>query len=315
MVPTLTVTARIRSALRVFAFAAGAPGLLRLPCRPMKSALVLIVFLSLTSLRGGDEVSASATAASPPYRLYAGDQLHIGVRGHDDLTVSTRIPADGRMQFPLLGTIEGVTGRTPESIRYELVTRLADGFLVRPEVTVTVAEFAPRQAYVQGAVVRPSAVSLSPFVPMSALQAVSSAGGLMPDANHLGVVVVREEPPGSGKRVALQVPGEDTPEAIAKDIILAPGDLVIAPRLDRVFIFGQVRLPGAINLPSQERLTVAKAISIAGGFDRFAKQEEVQLLRGGQVISTNVKAALEGKAGADQELRPGDTVFVPESRF
>ncbi len=280
----------------------------------MKLATVIFTLLMLTALWGAEGELAS-TAAPAPYLLYPGDQLIIGVRGHDDLAVSTRIPADGTVQFPLLGSITDVTGRTPEAVRRELVSRLADGFLVRPEVTVTVEEFAPRQAYVQGAVVRPSAVSLSPFVPMTALQAVSSSGGLMPDANHLGVVVVRESPAGSGKRIALKVPGEDTPEAIAQDIVLAPGDLVIAARLDRVFIFGQVRIPGAINLPSQERLTVAKAISIAGGFDRFAKQEEVQLLRGGNVLSVNVKAALEGKAGSDQELRPGDTVFVPESRF
>jgi protein involved in polysaccharide export with SLBB domain len=56
---------------------------------------------------------------------------------------------------------------------------------------------------------------------------------------------------------------------------------------------------------------------MAGGFTRFARQGEVQLIRAGKpVLAVDVKAVLSGNTDVqDPELGPGDTVFVPESRF
>ena len=61
----------------------------------------------------------------------------------------------------------------------------------------------------------------------------------------------------------------------------------------------------------------AKAISIAGGFDKYAKEAEVQLIRAGQKVrSVDVRGILDGSAGVeDLPLKPGDTVFIPEGRF
>ncbi len=92
---------------------------------------------------------------------------------------------------------------------------------------------------------------------------------------------------------------------------------MIVPRLDRVYIIGRVREAGAVNLPAQQQLTVSKAISLAGGFDRFAKQDAVQLLRAGDKVRiVQVREILGGDSDQrDPVLKPGDTVFVPESRF
>jgi protein involved in polysaccharide export with SLBB domain len=75
--------------------------------------------------------------------------------------------------------------------------------------------------------------------------------------------------------------------------------------------------PGAVNLPSQEVLTVSKAVSLAGGFSQYAKQGEVQLMHSGKRVQVvDVRAILTGDAKVqDPVLEPGDTVFVPESRF
>jgi len=82
-------------------------------------------------------------------------------------------------------------------------------------------------------------------------------------------------------------------------------------------VLGQVQYPRAVPIPAREVLTVSKAISLAGGFGRFAKDSRVQLLRrGAQPATVDVRAVLASEAGAsDPELRAGDTIFVPESRF
>jgi protein involved in polysaccharide export with SLBB domain len=70
-----------------------------------------------------------------------------------------------------------------------------------------------------------------------------------------------------------------------------------------------------VPVPADEHLTVSKAISLAGGFGRFARETSVQLVRRGeQPVVVDVQAVLAGRA-EDPVLRAGDTVFVPESRF
>ena len=92
--------------------------------------------------------------------------------------------------------------------------------------------------------------------------------------------------------------------------------MVVVPRLDRVYIVGQVQRPGAISMPAEGELTTSKAITLAGGFGKFAREREVQLLRPDQPPRTiDVRSVLEGNRDADAELLPGDTLFVPESRF
>ena len=109
----------------------------------------------------------------------------------------------------------------------------------------------------------------------------------------------------------------DKIDSLVNDIELQPNDVIIVPRLDRVYIIGHVGKPGAVNLPSQEVLTVSKAVSLAGGFSQYAKQSEVQLMRAGKHVQVvDVRAILTGSSKEqDPVLGPGDTVYVPESRF
>ena len=62
------------------------------------------------------------------------------------------------------------------------------------------------------------------------------------------------------------------PETLSNDINLEPGDIVVVPRLDRIYISGRVLKPGAINLPRDHQLTLSQALSLVGGFATFAKE-------------------------------------------
>jgi polysaccharide biosynthesis/export protein len=251
------------------------------------------------------------------YTLYPGDLLKVEVFDHQDLTTTLRIPANGTVPFPLIGEVTGVVGRSVSSFTHEVSKRLLEGYIRQAVVTATVIEFSPRFVYVMGNVAKPGGVPLSPFIQLTAMQSIGQAGGFLEDANRGGTLVIRDDPNQPGAKIGLAVPVTDKVDSLVGDVELKPNDIIIVPRLDRVYIIGHVGKPGAVNLPSQEVLTVSKAVSLAGGFSQYAKQGEVQLMRAGKRVQVvDVRAILTGDAKIqDPVLEPGDTVFVPESRF
>jgi polysaccharide export outer membrane protein len=258
-------------------------------------------------------------SVAPPrdYTLYPGDLVKVEIFDHQDLTTTLRIPANGLVPFPLIGDITGVVGRSVDQFTSEIARRLLDGYIRQAVVTATVIEFSPRFVYVMGNVAKPGSVPLSPFIQLTAMQSIGQAGGFLEDANRAGTQVIRDDPAIPGAKIGLPVPVSDKADSLVSDVELKPNDIIIVPRLDRVYIIGQVGKPGAVNLPSQEVLTVSKAVSLAGGFSQYAKQADVQLMRAGtRVQVVDVRAILTGDTKIqDPVLQPGDTVFVPESRF
>lgn len=252
-------------------------------------------------------VVPGANSAKPvtAARLLPGDLVRIEVFDNPDLQQTIRIPAAGTAPFPLIGAIDHLAGRDTSEVADELRRRLEDGYLRRAEVTVTVLEFAPRTAYVMGSVGRAGPVTLTSSGSTTALQAVGEAGGFTEDADLHRIQVLH---------------ADGSPAIIgdgAAHVVLVPGDVVNVARYDRVYVLGRVAKPGPINLPTNEPITVSKAISLAGGFERFAKDGSVQLLRAdGTPQIVDVRAVLDGKRDIlDPVLKPGETVFVPQSRF
>ena len=295
---------------------------------PVGWALLLALLMMFShragELQGGEAVATSVPVTTPAvvsapkdYTLYPGDLLKVEVFDHQDLTTTLRIPASGNVPFPLIGEVTGVVGRSIDQFTTEVSKRLLAGYIRQAVVTATVIEFSPRFVYVMGNVAKPNSVPLSPFIQLTAMQAIGQAGGFLEDANRAGTQVIRDDPTKPGAKIGLAVPVTDKADSLVGDIELRPNDIIIVPRLDRVYIIGQVGKPGAVNLPSQEVLTVSKAVSLAGGFSQYAKQGEVQLMRSGKRVQVvDVRAILTGDNKIqDPVLEPGDTVFVPESRF
>lgn len=88
----------------------------------------------------------------------------------------------------------------------------------------------------------------------------------------------------------------------------------------KVFVFGHVNKPGAIEIPTETKLTVLEAISQAGGFSPLAAPDRtrvVRLLNGvSQSFTIEVSAITKrGEKEKDIPLEPNDIVFIPESYF
>lgn len=90
-------------------------------------------------------------------------------------------------------------------------------------------------------------------------------------------------------------------------------------RSKKFFVYGEVMKPGAYLLDSNA--TVLKAISMAGGFNKYGSSSRVKVLRqkqseaGYTTIKVNINAIMDGSSKEDLLLQSGDIVVVSEGVF
>jgi protein involved in polysaccharide export with SLBB domain len=88
--------------------------------------------------------------------------------------------------------------------------------------------------------------------------------------------------------------------------------------LGRIYVWGQVRNQGPIEVSLNENITAGKAILRAGGFGDFANKKKVKVIRAAaegtekQNFEINMVEVLEqGKTEKDITLQPDDFILVP----
>src|SRR5512144_686392 len=85
-------------------------------------------------------LGSARPAPAADYEIGTGDVLKVVVVGQAEMTGSFTVDAEGMVNFPILGKIKAAE-HTPQELERKLTTLLADGYLKRPLVTVSVAEF------------------------------------------------------------------------------------------------------------------------------------------------------------------------------
>ena len=88
----------------------------------------------------------------------------------------------------------------------------------------------------------------------------------------------------------------------------------------KIYLVGPVRTPGPQDIPSDEVLTLSKAILRAGGFNDFADKRNVRVTRKGGVKEREKRTFVvdvgeifeKGKVERDLALEPGDLILVPQ---
>ncbi|MCB9772165.1 MAG: polysaccharide biosynthesis/export family protein [Candidatus Omnitrophica bacterium] len=87
----------------------------------------------------------------------------------------------------------------------------------------------------------------------------------------------------------------------------------------KFFVYGAVQRPGAYDLP--EKVTVLRAISMAGGFTKFGSSSRVKVLRartegaGYETIKIKISDVMDGDAQADLAINNGDIIVISEGVF
>lgn len=181
-------------------------------------ALAAICALFFIALCGS--VQAQAASAAPPasnptssgYVLGTGDKLHINVFGQTDLNGDYVVDSNGNVQLPLIGEVHAA-GRSVPDFQHEVASKLADGYLVNPSVSIEVVNYRP--FYIIGEVNKPGEY---PYVNgMSVLNAVALAGGYTFRADDSEVYIRRN---GSNKEE--QFPADPTTKINPGDILRVP---------------------------------------------------------------------------------------------
>lgn len=120
----------------------------------------------------------------------------------------------------------------------------------------------------------------------------------------------------------VEVAGLSTPEVeqriVAKLKVYFPEPIVTVVTVGieghRAYVTGKVLHPGSLIINGP--ITVIQAISLVGGFDRFADEGGIKVIRtkadGQEVLPVNYKDIITGKnMSTNFQLKAGDTIVVP----
>jgi polysaccharide export outer membrane protein len=273
-------------------------------------ARLTLVLLSLCSCSTGE-----AWGQGSDYLIGPQDVLRVTVWGQDALSGQFPVETDGTFSYPLLGRIPA-GGLTLRAVETDLKTRLAQGFLTNPQVTVAVELYRSKRIFVVGEVRQPGTYPLSGE--MSLIEALARAGSTTTEAGQ-EVLIVRARP---GAKATGPVLGEKLDEsavtvhidlhqlqegAMSQNVALQDGDTVFVPRAETIYVFGQVRSPGAYAL--RRDTTVVQALALAGGVTERGATGRIQIIRFDKGERREIHARL------DDMVQPRDTIVVPERYF
>lgn len=265
---------------------------------------------------GAGLVEEQRQTTTTGYTLGAGDVLHVSVYDHPDLTQDATIEADGSFSYPLIGRVQA-TNLAVRQLEALLAKRLADGYLVSPQVGVSVTQHKSQQVYIMGAVKAPGAYPLQRQA--SVLEMLSAAGGPTPEAGFEVMVVratdkqtlpagTRNASASAAGQPAIRLPLDQLlTGGVSQRIVLNDGDTVYVPAGAFVYVTGEIQHPGRYRL--ERDTTVFKAVTLAGGFTKFAAKKTM-------VVQRVVKGQRQAfQAGLDDLLQAEDMVVVPASLF
>jgi len=269
-----------------------------------------LLFLAVVSTVSLTQLMAQSAAN---YTIGPRDVLTIQVFEQSDLGGKYTVEADGTFSFPLIGRIMAA-GRTLRQFEEDLKKRLADGYFRNPQVSVAVDQYRSQRIFVIGEVRTSGAVPLTGG--MTLVEAIARAGSTLPSASG-EVIVVRALQGAVGGPL---LPSQNGAAAIFRasireleagslkqNIDLQDGDTLYVPRAESVYVFGQVRNPGAY--PIQKDTTVLQALSLAGGVTEHGAMNRITIVRVDKGQQKEIKAKL------NDIVKPGDTIKVPERYF
>jgi polysaccharide export outer membrane protein len=160
-----------------------------------------------------DETHPSAlvlgTGHVEDYQLGAGDKLRVIVYNEPQLSGEFQVAANGALAVPLIGDV-AAAGRTPSSIAAEVQTKLGDGYLRDPRVSVEVLTYRPY--YILGEVKTPGQYPYSSG--LTVMNAIATAEGFTARSGRKTVFIRRA---GSTEEKAYPL----TPE-----LRVSPGDTI-----------------------------------------------------------------------------------------
>ena len=270
------------------------------------------------------------------------DVLKIEVWDNPDLSREVTVSLTNTISFPLIGKIN-VEGFTPKKLQQIVESALADGYLVNPQVAVTVEEFNSKKVYVLGEVKKPGYYPFSKVTTM--VEIISMAGGLTPDAGQEAYILRSHEIEavkaaterrriGENEKTAhRRMPNDDLSAPLKKNSVfdnnlthqvitinlndfnkgvnldyqLQNNDTLYIPEAKFFYVIGEVKSPGRFKL--EKEINILQAISMAGGVTQKASERKTKIIRTSEGRDREIRATMM------DSILAGDIIKVPERFF
>lgn len=192
---------------------------------------IFVIFISANA-EAPVEQSQAAAPAAPTVSLPAGaeysigidDVLEIAILQPDKMVITVTVSPDGSITFPYIGNVQ-VKGKTLAVVQGEIQTRLAEGYIKYPVVSVTLKESRSKKFFVYGEVARPGTYLLNENT--TVLRAISITGGFTKYGSSSRVKILRPKKNESGYDT-IKVNINAVMNGSSKDdILLQPEDMVV----------------------------------------------------------------------------------------
>jgi polysaccharide export outer membrane protein len=293
----------------------------------MKLRLLLFfttAYLLVLSVPGQSPI----TEAPKGYLIGPGDVIAVKALGEKEFDVEAiTVDDDGKIQIPFVEEPIMASCKTERELQADVAKRWSK-FLKNPQVNLHVTARNSRPPVsVIGEVGQNQQYTLTRRVRL--LEMLSLAGG--PTAKNSGTIqLIRTRPPICADATAMDVWKKETGglgvatriyhlDAVTQGVDEAnpeilPGDIISVPKAAPIYITGEVRKPGELELPAGG-LPLTQAIAMASGSTVDAKIKDIKIYRRRpganqpEVLLANLDAIKKGTEN-DLMLQPYDIVEV-----
>jgi protein involved in polysaccharide export with SLBB domain len=153
--------------------------------------IVLFVVAAACGARdAGAEDSVQPSTARSNYLIRCDDTVNVKVFQEDDLITDARVSAAGSIRMPLIGDVV-IAGKSPDAAARSIQDALARKFLVDPQVSLTVTQYAKRSFTVLGEVQKPGVYDIPDLQEISLLTAIGYGNGYTKMADPSNIRVKR----------------------------------------------------------------------------------------------------------------------------
>ncbi len=225
-------------------------------------------------------VGASATtvgrippAAAASFTIGPGDTVQIEVLGRPELSVRGSVSDDGQVTAALIGAV-AIGGLTPAQAAARIAESYRAGqYLVTPQVTVTIVDYQSQLLTVLGEVGRPGRFPIR--TRLSVLDALAVSGGITEQGASMAYLLRPED--SLVTRYEIDLDALIQTGAGQQYFQLLAGDILVVPKAEVFYIYGEVRSPNAYKI--KPGITVIQALSLAGGLTDKGTDRRIDIRR------------------------------------
>ncbi len=230
------------------------------------------------------------------------DSIRITVFQNPDLTTETRLSQTGSVVFPLIGEV-ALSGLTSAEAGARIAEQLKrGGFIINPQVAVSILQVRSRQVHVLGQFAKPGSYVLEESA-SRLTDIITQAGGI--NTTGADKVTVLTKRSGKPEEIEIDVVALFRGGDPTTNIQLENGDTIFVERAPVFYIYGEVQRAGSYRL--EPNTIVAQALSLGGGLTPRATERGIGIHRrmpNGELMM--IDAALT------DPVQPDDIVVVKE---